>query len=627
MNLSLWRRDSCYIQDTIHKRRETGNDKKRQCCLHSLSVWITQRRLHHRCNGLAKIRGKHMRMSRLLIPTLKEDPSDAEVISHKLLLRAGMIRKLTAGIYSYLPLGYRSLRKVEQIVREEMNASGAQEVLLPMVQPAELWKESGRWDLYGPELLRFKDRHDRECCLGPTHEEVITDLVRREVRSYKDLPLNLYQIQTKFRDEIRPRFGLMRGREFVMKDAYSFDATEAGAEESYRVMKDAYARIFTRCGLHFAVVEADTGPIGGSFSHEFMVLADTGEDIIVACDSCDYAANLEKAETRPMAPPASWEPCTAERVSTPGLTSVEEVAAFLKVQPQDIIKTLVFSTENGPVVVLTRGDHEVNEIKVKNFLRVSVLELGDARLVEDVTGGPKGFSGPIGLAGAPILADYAVRAMTWAVVGANCSDMHLTGVNPQTDFKVDNYGDFRCATAGDACPRCDGTLTLSRGIEVGHIFKLGLKYSKAMNARFLDRDGIETPMVMGCYGIGVSRIIAAAIEQNHDDDGIVFPPPIAPFQVIVSPVGGKDGAIDEAAEKVYSDLWDAGIDALLDDRDERPGVKFKDADLMGIPVRITIGKKALSTGQLELRNRKTREVSFVPVVDIVRATREQLEAW
>ncbi|MGB9617170.1 MAG: proline--tRNA ligase [Desulfomonilaceae bacterium] len=551
-----------------------------------------------------------MRMSRLLIPTLKEDPSDAEVISHKLLLRAGMIRKLTAGIYSYLPLGYRSLRKVEQIVREEMNASGAQEVLLPMVQPAELWKESGRWDVYGPELLRFKDRHDRECCLGPTHEEVITDLVRREVRSYKDLPLNLYQIQTKFRDEIRPRFGLMRGREFVMKDAYSFDATEAGAEESYRVMKDAYARIFTRCGLHFAVVDADTG-----------------EDVIVACDSCEYAANLEKAETRALAAPESWRPCAIKRVSTPGLTSVEEVAAFLKVQPWDIIKTLVFSTENGPVVVLTRGDHEVNEIKVKNFLRVNALEFGDAKLVEEITGGPKGFSGPVGLAGAPILADYAVRAMTWAVVGANCSDMHLTGVNPQTDFKVDHYGDFRCAAAGDPCPRCQGTLTLSRGIEVGHIFKLGLKYSKAMNARFLDRDGAETPMVMGCYGIGVSRIIAAAIEQNHDDDGIIFPPPIAPFQVIVSPVGGKDSAIDEAAEKVYRDLWDAGIDALLDDRDERPGVKFKDADLMGIPLRITIGKKALASGNLELRNRKTKDVTLAPASDIVRAVRDALEQW
>ncbi len=573
------------------------------------------------------MRGMLMRMSTLLIPTLKEDPSDAEVISHKLLLRAGMIRKLTSGIYSYLPLGYRSLRKVEQIVREEMNASGAQEVLLPMVQPAELWKESGRWELYGPELLRFKDRHDRECCLGPTHEEVITDLVRREIRSYKDLPLNLYQIQTKFRDEIRPRFGLMRGREFVMKDAYSFDATEEGAEESYRVMKEAYTRIFARCGLRFAVVEADTGPIGGSFSHEFMVLADTGEDVIVACNSCDYAANLEKAETRSVAAPKSWKPSVTTSVSTPGMTTVEEVAEFLGVRSQDIIKTLLFVTEKGPVAVLTRGDHDVNEIKVKNFLGVNRLDFADAQTIEDVTGGPKGFSGPIGLKGAPILADYAVRGITCAVVGANSPDLHITGVNPQTDFTVDHFGDFRCAVVGDPCPRCQGTLTLSRGIEVGHIFKLGLKYSKAMNARFLDRDGVETPMVMGCYGIGVSRIIAAAIEQNHDEDGIIFPPPIAPFQVIVTPVGGKDAAIDQAAEKVYSLLWESGIDALLDDRDERPGVKFKDADLMGIPIRITIGKKALASNQLELRHRRTKEVTLVPQRNVLEAVQESLKTW
>jgi len=573
------------------------------------------------------IRGTLMRMSTILAPTLKEDPSDAEVISHKLLLRAGMIRKLTAGIYSYLPLGYRSLRKVEQIVREEMNAAGAQEVMLPMVQPAELWKESGRWEVYGPELLRFKDRHDRECCLGPTHEEVITDLVRREVRSYKDLPLNLYQIQTKFRDEIRPRFGLMRGREFVMKDAYSFDATEAGAEESYLIMKDAYSRIFTRCGLNFAVVEADTGPIGGSFSHEFMVLADTGEDVIVACDSCEYAANLEKAETRQLAAPESSTPSTATRVSTPGATTVEDVASFLGVRAQDIIKTLLFSTEKGPVAVLTRGDHDVNEIKVKNFLGVTSLDFADAQMVEEVTGGPKGFSGPIGLKRVRILADYAIRAMSLAVVGGNSPDTHLTGVNPQTDFGVDHYGDFRCAVAGDACPRCRGTLTLNRGIEVGHIFKLGLKYSKAMSARFLDRDGVETPMVMGCYGIGVSRIIAAAIEQNHDDEGIIFPPPIAPFQVIVTPVGGKDSVIEEAGERVYMSLWESGLDALLDDRDERPGVKFKDADLMGIPLRITIGKKSLASGQVELRHRRTREVSLVPESNIVEAAQKTLKMW
>ncbi len=568
-----------------------------------------------------------MRMSALLVPTLKEDPADAEVVSHRLLLRAGMIRKLTSGIYSYLPLGYRSLRKVEQIVREEMDAAGAQEVLLPMVQPGELWKESGRWDVYGLELLRFKDRHERECCLGPTHEEVITDLVRREVRSYKELPLNLYQIQTKFRDEIRPRFGLMRGREFLMKDAYSFDATEKGAEESYQIMKEAYGKIFRRCGLRFAIVEADSGPIGGSFSHEFMVLADTGEDVIVSCNSCDYAANLEKAQTKALPGNKGVSGSSIERVSTPGVKTVEDVADFLGVRPEDIIKTLIFVTEKGPVGVLTRGDHDVNEIKVKNFLNVVSLEFADAGLVEQVTGGPKGFSGPIGLSGLTMLADHSVGEMTSAVVGANELNMHLTGVNPGSDIKVDHYGDFRCVVDGDPCPRCDGILSLSRGIEVGHIFKLGVKYSEAMNARFLDRDGVETLMIMGCYGIGVSRIVAAAIEQNHDGDGIVFPPPIAPFQAIVAPVGGKDPVIDEVAERVYSNLWEAGIDTLLDDRDERPGFKFKDADLLGIPVRITIGKKAWSQGKVELRNRRTRETSLVAEADVVETVKRVLNGW
>jgi len=576
---------------------------------------------------LLKRRGLPMRMSTLLVPTLKEDPADAEVVSHRLLLRAGMIRKLTSGIYSYLPLGYRSLRKIEQITREEMDAAGAQEVFLPMVQPGELWKESGRWDVYGSELLRLKDRHDRECCLGPTHEEVITDLVRREVRSYKELPLNLYQIQTKFRDEIRPRFGLMRGREFIMKDAYSFDATEQGAEESYEIMKEAYGRIFRRCGLRFAVVEADSGPIGGSFSHEFMVLADTGEDIIVSCDSCDYAANLEKAQTKGAAPWEGAAGTSMKRVSTPDMKTVEEVARFLGVSPRDIVKTLIFVTEKGPVAVLTRGDHDANEIKVKNFLNVMCLDFADAGVVESITGGPKGFSGPVGLQGIKILADHSVGAMASVVVGANEPDMHLTGVNPATDMKVDHYGDFRCVVEGDACPRCDGFLGLSRGIEVGHIFKLGTKYSKAMNACCLGRDGAEALMIIGCYGIGVSRILAAAIEQNHDADGIVFPPAIAPFQVIVSPVGGKDAAIDAAAAKIYKSLWQAGIDALLDDRDERPGFKFKDADLLGIPVRITIGKKALSQGQVELRNRHTRETRLVPEADVVVTAGQVLESW
>jgi prolyl-tRNA synthetase len=568
-----------------------------------------------------------MKMSMLLMPTLKEDPSDAEVVSHRLMVRAGMIRKLTTGIYSYLPLGYRSLRKVEQIVREEMDAAGAQEVFLPMVQPGELWKESGRWDLYGAELLRFKDRHDRECCLGPTHEEVITDLVRRDVRSYRNLPLNLYQIQTKFRDEIRPRFGLMRCREFTMKDAYSFDATEAGAEESYRLMWEAYGKIFTRCGLGFRAVEADSGPIGGSFSHEFMVLANTGEDTIVSCNSCDYAANMEKAEIRPCDPVNTGSGTTPRKVDTPGMRTIEDVSRFLKAKPEDLIKTLILRSDKGPVAVLIRGDHDLNEVKVKNFLNAAELELADERTIVEFTGGPLGFSGPVGLQNVTILADYAVGCMSSAVVGANENDAHLVGVNPQVDFRTDHYGDFRAAAAGDPCPRCDGTLILSRGIEVGHVFKLGVKYSEAMNARFLDADGQDKPMIMGCYGIGVSRTIAAAIEQNHDDDGIIFPPAIAPFTVIVTPVGAKSSDIEEAAERVYRDLWNHSIDTLLDDRDERPGVKFKDADLVGISFRITIGKKALAQGKVELRNRKTKEVKLVEIAGVVDAVRKWIEEW
>jgi prolyl-tRNA synthetase len=568
-----------------------------------------------------------MKMSRLHVPTLKEDPADAEVVSHKLMLRAGMIRKLAAGIYSYLPLGYRSLRKVEQIVREEMDAAGAQEVLLPMVQPGELWKESGRWNVYGAELLRFKDRHEHECCLGPTHEEVITDLVRRDVRSYRDLPLNLYQIQTKFRDEIRPRFGLMRGREFLMKDGYSFDATEEGAEASYESMKRAYARIFERCGLRFRMVEADSGPIGGSFSHEFMVLADTGEDTVVSCDSCDYAANMEKAEVRSaqdVEPDVSGKILT---VDTPGVTTIEDVAAYLKVPADALIKTLILQSDQGPVAVLMRGDHELNEVKVKNFMAAAEIQLADPRTIEEVTGGPLGFSGPVGLKNITILADYGIKSIRSAVVGANRKDAHLINVNRLSDFHVDHYGDFRAARAGDLCPRCDGRLVLTKGIEVGHIFKLGTKYSDAMNAGFLDAEGKEQPMIMGCYGIGVSRTVASAIEQNHDDDGIIFPPAIAPYTVIITPLGAKSAEIDDTANQIYRELWDKGIDTLLDDRDERPGVKFKDADLLGIPFRITIGKKALAEGKIEFRDRMTKEMKLVPVTEVLETLERGLREW
>jgi prolyl-tRNA synthetase len=569
-----------------------------------------------------------MRMSKLLIPTLKEDPADAEVISHKLLLRAGMIRKLTSGVYSYLPLGYRSLRKVEQICREEMDSHGAQEVFLPMVQPSELWRESGRWEVYGSELLRFKDRHDRECCLGPTHEEVITDLVRRDVRSYRDIPLNLYQIQTKFRDEIRPRFGLMRGREFVMKDGYSFDASEEDAEHAYKLMWEAYSNIFTRCGLRFRAVEADSGPIGGSFSHEFMVLADTGEDTIVSCSACDYAANMEKAEIA-QAPVTDdeGEGGAYSRKETPGMTTIEQVSEFLGVGPEDLIKTLILIGDGEPVAVLLRGDHELNEVKVKNFLNVVELSMADERTIIECTGGPLGFSGPVGLENVKVIGDFGIGSLDTAVVGANEKDVHLINVNPRKDFGAVHYGDFREARAGDACPRCGEELALGKGIEVGHVFKLGVKYSEAMNARFLDAEGKEQPMIMGCYGIGVSRTVAAAIEQNHDDDGIIFPPAVAPFTALVTPVGKKDAQIDKVAEKIYNDLWEAGIDTLIDDRNERPGVKFKDADLIGIPFRITVGKKALEQGKAEFRNRRTKDVELVEFDGIVEAVQRQVNEW
>jgi prolyl-tRNA synthetase len=558
-----------------------------------------------------------MRYSNLLIPTLKETPAEAEVVSHKLMLRAGMIRKLAAGIYTYLPLGYRVIRKVEQIVRDEMNRAGAQEVLMPAVQPASLWQESGRWEHYGKELLRFNDRKDTEFCIGPTHEEVITDLVRMNVRSYRELPLNLYQIQTKFRDEIRPRFGLMRGREFIMKDAYSFDRDEAGAEESYRKMYDAYSRIFERCGLAFRAVEADTGSIGGSFSHEFMVMADTGEDAVAVCDSCNYAANTERAEIRKEVGDTgdSKTPGAApEEVTTPGKKSVEEVASFLKVTSDLLIKTIVVADGEGQAAVgLVRGDHELNEIKLKNRLGWDSIVLADERTIQQVTGGPPGYSGPVGLTGVPVIADHAVALMQNAVVGANRADLHLQNVAIERDFRPDHYADIRTARDGDGCPRCRGSLSITRGIEVGHIFKLGTKYSDALGATFLDEDGRSKPMIMGCYGIGVGRTAAAAIEQNHDKDGICWPLPISPFSVLVLPLNVKSEDVKDRAEKIYVELTAQGVDVLLDDRNERPGFKFKDADLIGIPVRVVIGDKGLKEGIVELKVRKSGELLKVPI--------------
>jgi prolyl-tRNA synthetase len=550
-----------------------------------------------------------MRYSEMFLPTEREIPSDAEVISHQLMIRAGMIRKLTSGIYSYLPLGYRVIRKVERIIREEMNRAGAQEVYLPMVQPRELWEESGRWTLYGKELLRFKDRHDRESCLGPTHEEVITDLIRNEIKTYRQLPRNLFQIQTKFRDEIRPRFGVMRCREFAMKDAYSFDADEDGVDISYGKMFAAYNRIFTRCGLKFRAVEADTGSIGGSFSHEFMVVADSGEDALVFCNGCEYAANLEKAEVHVPEKREMREDefLPLEEVHTPDVKRIEEVCSFLHVAPKDVIKTLIYEADGIPVAVLVRGDEEVNEIKVKNFLGCDTLAMATEDMIYRVTRSPRGFSGAVGIK-ARIIADHSLINTTNVVMGANKEDYHLKNVNIGRDFVVNTFADLRIVRDKDLCPRCHGALKFARGIEVGHVFKLGTKYSKAMKAIYLDQNGQEQFMVMGCYGIGIGRTAAASIEQNHDDNGIIWPVPIAPYHVIITPVNVKDKGVYDASENLYKTLLEKDIEVILDDRDERAGVKFNDADLIGIPLRITIGSKKLAAGLAEAKIRKSGEV-------------------
>ena len=563
-----------------------------------------------------------MYYSHLLIPTLREDPGEAEVISHRLMLRAGMIRRVAAGIYTYLPLGYRVMRKIEQIIREEMNRAGAQEVLLPIVLPAELWKETGRWEKYGKELLRLKDRNGREFCLGPTHEEVITDLVRREIKSYRQLPLNLYQIQIKFRDEIRPRFGVMRAREFIMKDAYSFDVHEEGAEKSYFRMVEAYKAIFTRCGLNFRPVEAETGLIGGSFSHEFMVLADTGEEAIVVCDSCDYAANMEKAEgldkrKDDMARMASEDLRPLEKRVTPGKKSVEEVAHFLDVETYRLVKTLLVGGDGKTAAVLIRGDHELNETKIAKLLDVTEVHLLSHEEVEKLTGGPSGFSGPVGLKNISIIADKTIMDMKNFVVGGNEKDVHLINVNFHRDFTPHEVADLRKVVEGDICARCGrGHLQIVRGIEVGHTFKLGIKYSKAMNATFLDEKGEKRYFIMGCYGIGVGRTMAAAIEQHHDKYGIIWPPSIAPFDMIILPLNMDSSRVVDTAMDIYRNLTAQGKEVLLDDRDERAGVKFKDADLIGIPTQVIVGEKGLQKGIIEIKDRATGKKKEVRIEEI-----------
>jgi len=563
------------------------------------------------------------RYSQFFIPTLKEIPAEAELISHQLMLRAGMIRKLSAGIYNCLPFGLMAIKKVEGIVREEMDRAGAIELLLPGVQPGDLWMESGRWDYYGPELLRFRDRHNRDSCLGPTHEEVITDLVRREIHSYKQLPITLYQIQTKFRDEIRPRFGVMRAREFTMKDAYSFDIDEEGASKSYERMHMAYEAIFRRCGLKFRAVEADTGPIGGSFSHEFMVLANSGEDDIVSCRNCPYASNLEKAEVIVREDDSNYTEGEKELqvVDTPDIKTIDEVTKFLSIGSEKLVKTLIFQTENGPIAALVRGDHELNETKLRNALKVQELAMADSETVFDITGAPMGFAGAIGLK-VRIVADLTLKGMKNMVMGANKKDKHILNVNEDRDFQVDKYADLRVITSTDSCPRCGGELSFGKGIEVGHIFKLGTKYSKALKANFLDKSGQEIPIIMGCYGIGIGRCVAAAIEQSHDENGIIFPVSISPFEVTILALELHEAHVRKVAEDLYHNLSDLGLAVFLDDREERAGFKFKDADLLGIPVRVTVSLRTLKKASIELKLRPNPDLRLIPVSKATKAIKE-----
>ena len=578
-----------------------------------------------------------MRMSKGLFPTLKEAPKEAEIVSHKLMIRAGLMRKLASGIYTYLPLGYRVIRKIKDIIREEMNKAGALEVLLPTLSPQELWQESGRWGVYGPELMRIKDRHNRLFGLGPTHEEVITDLVRREVKSYKQLPLTLYQIQTKFRDEIRPRFGVMRAREFHMKDAYSFDRNEKNLEKNYKKMYQAYQNIFDRCGLKYKAVEADTGPIGGDVSHEFMVLAETGEDQVVYCKKCGYAANVNRAEYRRSQVAghrSQIKEKSLEKVKTPGMKSVEEVTGFLKCKPEDLVKTLIYKVDGKPVAILIRGDHEVNERRLEKLLKAKEILLADEKTIEKVTGAPLGYSGPVGLNPSirkktdgriKIIADSDVADMKNMISGANKKDYHLININIDRDFKADKVLDIRSVIPGDLCPQCKTKLTFSRGIEVGHVFKLGTKYSQVLRATFSDEKGKERPMIMGCYGIGLDRIMAASIEQNHDEQGIIWPSSIAPYQILVLIVNNQDKKQIKIAEEVYNSLEKEGIEVLLDDRDLRAGAKFKDADLMGIPVRITIGNKAVKENKIEIKVRKNDKVHEINKKDFIPKIKSLLE--
>ncbi len=566
-----------------------------------------------------------MLTSKLYAPTLREVPSDAEITSHRLMLRAGMIRKAAGGVYTYLPLAWRTIRKIEQIIREEMDAAGGQELCMPIMQPAEIWQESGRWSVFGSEMFRLKDCHGREFCLGPTHEEMITTLVRDEVRSYKQLPLLLYQIQNKYRDEIRPRFGLMRSREFIMKDLYSFDKDEAGADLSYKKMYDAYTNVFTRCGLKFRPVEADSGAIGGNHTHEFTVLAAAGESEIACCTSCDYAANVEKAELLPIDTPEE-EPLPLKKAATPACKTIKLVADFLHAPLERTIKAVAFQDENDALVLaFVRGDHEVNDVKLQNTVGATELRMAAEAAIE-AAGGVAGFMSPIGIKkGTKIVVDSTVMNMKNAIAGANKGDVHYTGVNPVRDFADVIVRDIRLMTADDPCPHCGAPVKITRGIEAGQVFKLGTKYSEALGATFLDENGKEKALFMGCYGIGVGRTMAAAIEQHNDAHGIIWPRSIAPYEVVIVPVNAKTPEQMTFAEKIYKELRSSGIDVILDDRKDRAGVKFKDADLIGYPLRITVGPKALEEGKIELKVRRSGESVDCTQEEYLRKVQELLK--
>lgn len=578
-----------------------------------------------------------MKWTQTLIPTLKEEPADAEVNSHRLMIRSGMIRKLSSGVYSYLPNGFRVLNKVINIVREEMQNAGAAEVYLPALQPVNLLQRSGRVEIFGDDLIRFNDRCGKETALGPTHEEVITELVKNTVTSYRQLPITLFQIQTKFRDEVRPRFGVLRSKEFLMKDAYSFDSSSEGLNESYRKMYEAYCRIFDRCGSEYIVVEADSGAMGGDVSHEFMAPCEAGEDMLVICPACDYKSNMEKACSASGTLDALTNPLDTEReeylkaaeeieeINTPDVTTINDVCSYLRCNPDDTVKTLLYRHTGGTIAVLLRGDYDVNETKLKNVTGCEELTLANNATIETVTGAPVGYSGPVGLKGTKIIADHSVLPLSNFVTGANRKDYHLRNVNINRDFTIDQVADVRRIVDGDKCPRCSTSLAIKRGIELGHVFKLGTKYTNAFKATFLDSKGRDIPIIMGCYGIGINRIIASTIENSHDDNGIIWPLAIAPYHVLITVVNPTDKAVSDGAQKMYDELTADGIEALMDDRDVRPGFKFKDADLIGIPIRITVGKFFKESQEVEIKLRSEDDKHLIPCSDVLTETRKRLK--